>query len=48
MRIQLKPAHLLLALLAGATACGSYSSPNPPPSSPDSTGDSMPPPSGPY
>jgi hypothetical protein len=41
MRI-LRPAYLLLALLAGAAACGSYSAPNNSPSSPDSTSDSMP------
>ncbi len=41
MRI-LKPGYLLLALLAGAAACGSYSSPNSTPNSPDSTSDSMP------
>jgi hypothetical protein len=41
MRI-LKPAYLLLALLAFAEACGSYSAPNSNPGSPDSTRDSMP------
>jgi hypothetical protein len=41
MRI-LKPGCLLLALLAGASACGSYSAPNNNPNSPDSTSDSMP------
>ncbi len=41
MRI-LKPAFLLLMLLAEAAACGSYSAPNSSPSTPDSTSDSMP------
>jgi hypothetical protein len=42
MLIHRIPAYLLLALLAGAAACGSYSAPNNTPTSADSTGDSMP------
>ncbi len=47
MRIRLSAACSLIGMIgimAGAVGCGSYSAPNNPPSSPDSTGDSMAPP----
>jgi hypothetical protein len=43
MRIHSRVAGIILAALAALQACGSYSAPNnPPSSSPDSAGDSMP------
>jgi hypothetical protein len=44
MRIHWKAVCLMIGVVAGAAGCGSYSAPNNPPATPDSTGDSMPPP----
>jgi hypothetical protein len=40
MRIHSGIAYAAIVLLAGLMGCGSYSSPDNPPSAPDSTGDS--------
>jgi hypothetical protein len=44
MRIQWSALWLMIAVMAAAVGCGSYSAPNKPPATPDSTGDSMAPP----
>jgi len=44
MRIHWGATGLMLSLTVVLLGCGSYSAPNNPPTSPDSTSDSMPPP----